>query len=102
MRKLDPAKLAKLQTANQWLDENYGKEGTIARADFAEKANNWYLTEMLRNRRKDLKITQQELADKVGVPRSYITRFELGNSDIQLSNFLRIANALGVYFKPTF
>lgn len=102
MRKLDPAKLAKLQTADQWLEENYGKEGTPERADLAEKASNWYLTEMLRDRRKELKITQQELADKVGVPRSYITRFELGNSDIQLSNFLRIASALGVFFKPTF
>lgn len=37
MIKLDESKLAKLKTADQLLDEEYGKEGTLSRAEFHEK-----------------------------------------------------------------
>jgi HTH-type transcriptional regulator/antitoxin HipB len=56
----------------------------------------------LRDRRKELKITQQELAEKVGTARSYIARVEKGETDIQISSFFRIARALGIEFTPTF
>lgn len=52
--------------------------------------------EILRNRRKDLKITQKELAERIGRERTYINRIEQGETDIQLSTFIRIAEALGV------
>lgn len=73
-----------------------------ARISFHEKSIAWYYGEILRERRKELKITQQELAEKVGTARSYIARVEKGETDIQISSFFRIARALGIEFTPTF
>ena len=102
MRKLDEHKLAKLHTAGELLDNKYGKVGTDSRTAFHEKSIAWYYGEILRDRRKELKITQQELAEKVGTARSYIARVEKGETDIQISSFFRIARALGIEFTPTF
>ena len=102
MRKLDENKLAKLQTAGGLLDEKYGEVGTESRTAFHEKSVTWYYGEILRDRRKQLKITQQELAEKVGTARSYIARVEKGETDIQISSFFRIARALGIEVTPTF
>ena len=66
MIKLDESKLAKLKTADQLLDEEYGKEGAPARTEFHEKAMAWYYGEILRDRRKELKMTQKQLAQKIG------------------------------------
>ena len=43
-----------------------------------------------------------ELADKAGTARSYIARVERGETDMQLSSFLRIAHALRIDFSPVF
>ena len=69
---------------------------------FQQKAMAWYYGEILRDRRKEKKITQQQLADVVGVKRSYIARIEKGETDMQLSSFLRIANALNIQFTPLY
>lgn len=102
MRKLDKSKLAKLHTAGELLDKKYGETGTESRTAFHEKSIAWYYGEILRDRRKELKMTQQELAEKVGTARSYIARVEKGETDIQVSSFFRIARALGIEFTPTF
>lgn len=102
MRKLDESKLAKLHTAGELLDKKYGETGTESRTAFHEKSITWYQGEILRDRRKELKKTQQELAEKVGTARSYIARVEKGETDIQISSFFRIARALGIEFTPTF
>ena len=46
--------------------------------------------------------TQKELAQKTGTARSYIARIERGETDMQLSSFLRIAHALKIEFSPVF
>ena len=102
MRKLDENKLAKLHTEGELLDKKYGEIGTDSRTSFHEKSIAWYYGEILRDRRKELKITQQELAEKVGTARSYIARVEKGETDIHISSFFRIAHALGIEFTPTF
>ena len=85
MRKLDENKLAKLHTAGELLDKKYGEIGTDSRTSFHEKSIAWYYGEILRDRRKELKITQQELAEKVGTARSYIARVEKGAVDLVLA-----------------
>lgn len=60
------------------MDNKYGELGTESRTAFHEKSIAWYYGEILRDRRKQLKITQQELAEKVGTARSYIARVEKG------------------------
>ena len=83
--KLDEKKLAKLKATNQQLNEKYGEHGTDTREKFNE-----------------LKLTQKQLAQKIGKEQSYIARVEKGEVDIQLSSFFRIARALGIEFTPTF
>lgn len=102
MRHFDENKLTQLHTASELLDEKYGKEGTENRKRFEEKAKAYYYGEILRDRRKELNMTQKELADKVGTARSYIARVEKGETDIQLSSLLRIAQALRMEFSPVF
>lgn len=86
----------KLYDTSKMLAEKYGEYGTPERAIEQAKALAWYYGEILRDRRKELKLTQQELADRIGKERSYIARIEKGETDIQLSNFLRITMALGL------
>ena len=59
--KLDEKKLAKLKTTNQLLDEKYGEHGTATREKFNENAMAWYYGDILRERRKELKLTQKQL-----------------------------------------
>lgn len=98
MIKLDKLKLGKLNSINEKLDSKYGKKGTPNREEFDSKSISWYYGEILRDRRKELKLTQQELAEKIGKERSYIGRIEKGNTDMQLSSFISIARALGLDF----
>lgn len=102
MRKIDPEKLAGLSTANETLDEKYGKPGTASREQFNEESLAWFYGNMLRERRKELNMTQKQLAEKLGREQSYIARVENGKADIQLSSFFRIATVLGIQFIPTF
>ncbi len=102
MIQLDEKKLEKLHTAGDLLDAKYGKPGTETRRTFEEKAQAYYYGVILRDRRKELKMTQGELAEKTGTARSYIARIERGETDMQLSSFLRIAHALRIDFSPVF
>ncbi len=102
MMKFDKKVLSGLHTADELLDSKYGAPGTKSRAEFGEKAEAYYYGVILRDRRKELKMTQAELADKVGTARSYIARVERGETDIQLSSLLRIASALRISFIPVF
>ena len=102
MRKLDPEKLAKLSTVNDHLDKRYGAQGTAGRDKFDEESLAWFYGNMLRERRKELNLTQKQLAEQLGREQSYIARVESGKADIQLSSFFRIAAVLGIQFVPTF
>ncbi|MBE6295612.1 MAG: helix-turn-helix transcriptional regulator [Bacteroidales bacterium] len=102
MRKIDETKLAKLSTTNKMLDDKYGTHGTETRNDFDEQSLAWFYGNMLKERRKELKLTQKEVAEKLGRDQSYIARVERGKADIQLSSFFRIASILGIQFVPSF
>jgi len=96
--KFNEEKLAKLRRADEHFDELYGKSGTQSRMDFENKALSWYYGEVLREKRKELKITQQQLAEKIGRKREYIALLEKGETDMQLSTFINVSQALGLKF----
>lgn len=102
MRNLNMDKISKLPTFNQHLDEKYGELGTTHREEFNEESIAWFYGNMLKERRKELHLTQKQLAEKLGREQSYIARVENGKADIQLSSFFRIAAVLGIQFIPTF
>lgn len=98
MTKLDEKKLAQLKTGSQHLTEKYGERGSLSREEFEAKAKAWYYAELLRDERKRQKLTQQELGERIGKKREYISSLEQGKTDMQLSTFVLIANALGLRF----
>jgi DNA-binding XRE family transcriptional regulator len=75
---------------NELLDYEYGKTGTKKRTDFEEKAQYFVISEMLKEARKEAKMTQEQLAEKIGTKKSYISRLENGKCDIQLSSLYKI------------
>jgi len=89
--------IKKLKTAKQLLDNEFGKQGTESRKKFKEEAYSYYLSEILKSRRLELKLSQEELAQKVGKKRPYISRVENGE-DVRISNFVQIALALNLNF----
>ena len=102
MIKIDENKLAKLSTTNKMLDDKYGIHGTDTRNEFDEQSLAWFYGNMLKERRLQLKMTQREVAEKIGREQSYIAKVERGKADIQLSSFFRIAAILGIQFIPSF
>ena len=72
------------------LDVQYGKIGTKKRDEFELKAQYFVISEILKEARREVNLTQQQLAEKVGTKRSYISRLENGKCDIQLSTLYRI------------
>ena len=96
--KFNEETLSKLRTADEHFEERYGKQGTQSRKEFENKALAWYYGEVLREKRKELKITQKELAEKIGKKREYIVLLEKGETDMQLSTFFNISQELGMRF----
>jgi len=78
------------KTFDELLDIKYGKVGTTLRDEYDAKANYFVISEMLKEARKDAHITQEQLADKIGTKKSYISRLENGKVDIQLSTLFKI------------
>ena len=78
------------KTFDELLDLKYGKVGSPLRDGYEAKANYFVISEMLKEARKDAHITQEQLADKIGTKKSYISRLENGKVDIQLSTLYKI------------
>lgn len=99
LRQTDFSKKPGFVKASEVLAKEVGREGTPEREEFDAKARAWYYGEILRDRRKELGMTQKDLAQKIGRERTYINRIEKGETDLQLSSFIRIAEALGIVLR---
>jgi len=78
------------------LDALYGKVGTSEREQFRREAYAYYMGQVLHDARKNEKITQKELASRVGVDKSYISKIEKGIIEPGIAMFYRIASELGL------
>ena len=92
--------MGKSINAKELLEKRYGKRGTESREEFRDEAFSYYFGEIIKNRRKELKMSQDELAELVGKKRPYISRIENGE-DIRISNLVLIANALNLSLQLT-
>jgi HTH-type transcriptional regulator / antitoxin HipB len=79
-----------ITTFEEHLDMRYGKVGSESRADFELKAKAFAIGEIIREERRLASMTQQQLAEKTGTRKSFISRIENGHSDIQLSTLYRL------------
>ena len=84
-----------LRSYDAVLDAKYGKPGSPERTRFEEEAYSFYFGQALRDTRKEAKVTQLELARRVGTSKSYISKVEHGNILPSIGAYCRLLNALG-------
>ena len=82
------------------LDRKYGKPGTHSREKYEEEFEAFKIGVLIQEARKRQNLTQEQLAEKVGTTKNYISRIENNASDIRLSTLMRIIReGLGGHLK---
>ena len=97
-------KIAKknITTLDEILDSKYGKKGAKKREKWEQEFESFRLGVLLEEARIKMGLTQEELADKCGTNKSYISRIENNASDIRLSTLMKIIQqGLGGHLKLT-
>ena len=79
-----------ITTFDEHLDKQYGKIGTSKRTEFEIKAKAFAIGEIIKEERRLASMTQEQLAEKTGTKKSFISRIENGHSDIQLSTLYKL------------
>ncbi len=79
-----------ITTFDEHLTERYGERGTSKRTEFEIKAKAFLIGEVIKSERHLANLTQEQLAEKIGAKKSFISRIENGKADIQLSTLYRI------------
>jgi len=72
------------------LIDKYGKKGTEKRDKYDAESLSFRLGVMLKEARKSAHLTQEQLAERTGTKKSYISRIERGLSDIQISTYQKL------------
>ena len=80
----------KISNLEDLIEREFGQKGSPDREEYERAYESFKLGVMIRQARKDAKITQKELADRTGTKRSYISRIENDASDIRSSTLMRI------------
>lgn len=78
------------------LDRKYGKAGTPSRDAFHNEAYSYCVGQIILEARKQERMTQTDLAIKVGTDKTYISRIERGLIEPGVGLFFRIMDALGL------
>lgn len=90
----------KLISFKAHLDQQYGARGTDTREKYEQEFEAFKLGVMLQELRKSKGMTQEQLAEKCGTTKTYISRIENNASDIRLSTLMRIIQeGLGGHLK---
>ena len=85
-----------IQDYDAVLDARYGREGTPQRTQFEDEAYAYSTGLILRDARKDVKVSQAELARRTHTTKSYISRIENGVIIPSVAVFYRMIAALGM------
>lgn len=88
-------KYSNCKTLDDLIETEYGPIGTPERDNFEEETQAFILAETLKTERLKAGMTQEQLAEKVGTKKAYISRIENGKCDIQLSTLYRLFEGLG-------
>jgi len=78
------------KTINEYFDLKYGKNGTESRIEFKQNADAYLIAELVKGKRKEANMTQEQLAKKLNVNRTYISKIERAVGDVRISTLRRI------------
>lgn len=81
-----------LVSFQEHLDKEYGVKETKKRDKYEQGYESFKLGVMLQELRIKNNLTQEQLAEKCGTTKNYISRIENDASDIRLSTLMRIIN----------
>ena len=77
-------------TLDQLKDKHYGKVGTKKRDALDEGYENFKIGALIHEARLEKGMTQEQLAEKVGTTKSYISKIENNIKEVRLSTLKKI------------
>lgn len=84
------AKKNNTMTLDEFKDKHYGKRGTEKREDLEEGYENFKIGALLQEARLEKGLTQEELAEKSGTTKSYISKIENDVKEVRISTLQKI------------
>lgn len=94
------SKKSKIVTFEEHLEKRYGKRGSKSRDKYETGFKAFKLGVILQEMRKEKGLTQDELAQRCGTTKTYISRTEIDASDIRFSTLMRIfSDGFGEYLR---
>ena len=79
-----------IKTLDQFIDEQYGKEGTPKRDEFENGYETFKIGALIHQARLEKGMTQEELADKCGTNKGYISKIENNVKEVRISTLQKI------------
>jgi ribosome-binding protein aMBF1 (putative translation factor) len=83
-------KKSSLLTLDQFKDKHYGKRGTSKRDNLEAGYETFKIGALIHEARLEKGLTQEELAEKVGTTKSYISKIENNIKEVRLSTLQKI------------
>jgi DNA-binding Xre family transcriptional regulator len=79
-----------IMTLEQFKDRHYGKRGTAKRDELEAGYDSFKIGVLIHEARLEKGLTQQELAERVGTTKSYISKLENNVKEVRLSTLQKI------------
>lgn len=79
-----------IMSLEQFKDKHYGKRGTAKRDELEAGYDSFKIGVLIHQARLEKGLTQQELAEKVGTTKSYISKLENNVKEVRLSTLQKI------------
>lgn len=95
MEKTKENALMNCSNLDELLNVEFGEIGTSSRDEFEKETEAFCLAQTLKEERIRAGLTQEQLAERIGTKKSYISRLENGKADVQLTTLFKIFEGLG-------
>ena len=95
MKSTKDTAIMECKNLDELLNVEFGEVGTKSREEFDKETEAFCLAQTLKEERLRAGLTQEQLAEKIGTKKTYISRLENGKADIQLNTLFRIFEGLG-------
>lgn len=87
---MNKSKNINLVTLDEFKEKNYGKRGTKEREELEEGYETFKIGALIHDTRLELGMTQEQLAEKVGTTKSYISKIENNLKEARISTLQKI------------
>lgn len=81
-----------LMNLEEFKEKNYGKRGTKERDELEAGYENFRIGALIHDTRLEMGMTQEQLAEKVGTTKSYISKIENNIKEARIRHFRKSLN----------